>query len=90
MGLDAGLGGILFGTIIAMLIAFVAFFLVRDARVFIVGGLAGVAISFALGLYPIWLIVIIGIAGVAALLFASGILGGRGENGGSDPSAGGN
>jgi len=90
MGLGAGLGGILIGTIIAMLIAFVGFFLVRDARVFIIGGLAGVAIAFALGLYPIWLIVLIGIAGVAALLFASGVLGGRGENGGSDPSAGGN
>jgi hypothetical protein len=81
MGLGDGLGGILFGTIIAGLIAGIAFFLVRDARVFIIGGLAGVAIAFALGLYPIWLMVVIGIAGVAAMLFASGLLGGRGEGG---------
>jgi hypothetical protein len=46
-----------------------------------IGGLAGVAIAFALGLYPIWLMVVIGIAGVAAMLFASGLLGGRGEGG---------
>ena len=90
IGLTAGMGGILIGAIMSLIIASLAFLFIRDARVFIVGGLAGVVISVALGLFPIWLVVILGIAGVAVLLFASGILGGKGENGGSDPSAGGN
>jgi hypothetical protein len=88
-GSTGGIGTILIGLILTLGIGVVLFLFIRDARVFLVGSLIGAGISFALGLFPLWVMILAGIAGMAALLFASGILGGRGESGGGAAPDGG-
>lgn len=88
-GSTGGVGTILIGLILTLGIGVLLFVFIRDARVFLVGSLIGAGISFALGLFPLWVMILAGIAGVAALLFASGILGGRGESGGGAAPDGG-
>lgn len=84
-GIDAtgGVARYAAGMLICMIIGVIVFFFVRDARVFLVGIAGGTILSFTLGLFDAWILLVIGIIGIVILLFSFGILGtGGGERGG--------
>jgi PKD repeat protein len=91
-GIDAsgGVARYAAGIIISLIIGIVLFYFVRDARVFLVGLAGGAVLSFTIGLFDAWILLILGIIGVVILLFSFGILGtgggeyrGGGGNGGT-------
>jgi PKD repeat protein len=96
-GIDAtgGVARYAAGILICLVIGVIAFYFIRDARVFLVGLAGGAILSFTIGLFDAWILLVLGIIGIVILLFSFGILGtgggeyrgGQGGQGGAGGSA---